>query len=919
MPAVKPEIYPNQSDDTSVQRNPLSRLELFDISKAGAEAGTLLFVLSKLKIPVLDTMTPEQLSFLGTISAVNPDIDTIKTSLEKKSDGKLTGRALLSFTATKTRLMKGVDLPDGSRMSLTMRFSHPDPEQAIRNAHRFKGLTKSVIYLKKASEALLVGSAASAVAILHNADPDKPTIDESEAINRYGRPAKIALAMLGGLIAGTAAGCVSTTPEDSQSQEGLATLTPMFSDGTPYPVSTPLPPADTGGYVLEAGVETSVELFQAAPITVGYLVNNGEKLDISLTTGQSNLGPQPIMVPPTSDERHYNPVEYAEKTFGNTIRSDNGGVAFKNPIKMLEYAVAQAAAQAQENVVGQAIHFRQKEDRAFGNLTFYREQLKIDDKEHKLTNAHPTYLVVRDGSGITVVGKGNNGDIVVAFEEYVSRDSDEFFEPRMRFAILSQGEFAVLNRDHLNNMEYRYNPADPSDVISDKLLFNDNGIKRTVQLNRIDDEMMGMIRAETYEVWVDSVPAEVLNGETTKSSLHPNPLVRKPDVEKDLGLPSGFRPDITDFNYSVHYNNIELNNPKNSIVFAEDKNSDTVLVARFNGREWEWKSSGMRDYADALSIRNGTKITYELFDGTQSHGLSDSIKEKYRKTVANYCNMAVIDDALSWSGLEPSNGEIDQGSDWYIKYQIDELQKLGINRIRGHAVIYPKEAPPWLRGMDKNQLEEQIRKRVKQMVQSYKCNEWVMVNEPYRHYSGDDDLFHTQLGEEYIDLAFEEARRIDSNARLIFNDVLNHTTLSTPHSIFGVPQNLQTDTTLKIVNRLKQKGLIDAVGIQMHLDGANPPDWNNVIETLKSYGITVEITEFDVDMRNAGGSPEEKDQKQADIFQAALDAMISSGVCTGFSVWGIGDNSGTTFNENLDPKPAYHAMENSFKSHLDLS
>ena len=112
----------------------------------------------------------------------------------------------------------------------------------------------------------------------------------------------------------------------------------------------------------------------------------------------------------------------------------------------------------------------------------------------------------------------------------------------------------------------------------------------------------------------------------------------------------------------------------------------------------------------------------------------------------------------------------------------------------------------------------------------------------------------------------------------------------------------------------------------MHLDGANPPDKQQVIEVMQNYGIPVYITELDVNMKNVSGNLEEREEIQVNIYVNMLEACIESGVCKSFVVYGVGDKYSwletdtvnvpnfspdadpTLYNDNLKPKLSYYAL-----------
>ena len=240
------------------------------------------------------------------------------------------------------------------------------------------------------------------------------------------------------------------------------------------------------------------------------------------------------------------------------------------------------------------------------------------------------------------------------------------------------------------------------------------------------------------------------------------------------------------------------------------------------------------------------------------------------------------------------------------------------------TLVWSSDLPPWMKG--KNSLEDlsRIRKaHIKALMERYKgrMDTWNVINE----YGKKGDIFLEKEGPGYLEDSFRLAREADPSAKLIYNDYDNH---SRTNTVFGTNRY---NITKEVVDRLKANGLIDGVGLQMHLDGANPPQKEDVMETMKSYGVPVWITEFDVNLRNVPGSDEDRYNRQAEIYRSMLEAAIESGVCKDFIVFQMVDYQSvwenrkdlpgystkadpTPYDDNMQPKPAYHAMIEALKS-----
>jgi endo-1,4-beta-xylanase len=306
----------------------------------------------------------------------------------------------------------------------------------------------------------------------------------------------------------------------------------------------------------------------------------------------------------------------------------------------------------------------------------------------------------------------------------------------------------------------------------------------------------------------------------------------------------------------------------------------------------------LRGYADALGVKIGVMIDPRVLERAEVQ------KREFNLGLATW----------TWKDQMPEKDQFKP--EW-----MDYLMSFGLSngmQIRGMHLIFPQVSPDWLakKILSKDEMIEVISDYITKVV-TYckgKVNQWTVVNEPYIFPYRQNDIFHRIIGAEYIDIAFQAARKADPSALLLYNDSDNHTSLG-----------ITTQLTKQIVERLKAKKLIDGVGLQMHLLGLNPPDKKDVIATMKSYGIPVYITEFDVNMKNVYGNQEERLITQSQIYKEMLEAALESGVCNSFSIWGVGDKYSwiethksyqhyspngdpTPFDDDLKPKPAYFAM-----------
>jgi len=238
-----------------------------------------------------------------------------------------------------------------------------------------------------------------------------------------------------------------------------------------------------------------------------------------------------------------------------------------------------------------------------------------------------------------------------------------------------------------------------------------------------------------------------------------------------------------------------------------------------------------------------------------------------------------------------------------------------------HPLVWSWEIPNWLRSTEsKDVWSDSLKEYIQTVIPEIKgINPIVVVVNEYKN---PKDIIYQKLGADYLEMAFQEVRTTSPSATLIYNDYLNETTTGSRYQL-----------TMDVVKTLSAKSLLDGVGLEMHLSGSTPPSKDDVILAMKSYGLPIYITEFDVNMRDVHGDTNSRLIKQAQIYKSIVDACVESQVCKviipfqlgdKFSVWendpkfdGYSKNADPTiYDDDLRPKPAYYAIVQSLYEHI---
>jgi endo-1,4-beta-xylanase len=333
----------------------------------------------------------------------------------------------------------------------------------------------------------------------------------------------------------------------------------------------------------------------------------------------------------------------------------------------------------------------------------------------------------------------------------------------------------------------------------------------------------------------------------------------------------------------------DLESPEEQDTLAPDRQE--VLTAE------ELENMTLRQLAERKQMYIGTCFPPSSFSDTS-----------WREIVGREFNLAIIYAGMTWCDIERQQGNFNFKS---ADQQISFAQSKDM-AVCGHAIIFPMDLPDWLRfsNFSNDEIIAVLENHVTEVVSRYKdqVDMWIPIEEATLVYHGQRDFLYDKLGLEYLDIVYRIVRDIDPDATLLYNDYGNHSS-----------NGITTEFTRGIVQRLKSQGLIDGVGLEMHLDGDDPPDKQDLIATVRSYDIPVHVTELDIDIKNFAGSMEERYDRQAAIYRDVIEAYLESGAGESFSVWGIGDKYSwlsrmssnadpTPFDNELNPKPAYFAL-----------
>jgi endo-1,4-beta-xylanase len=241
--------------------------------------------------------------------------------------------------------------------------------------------------------------------------------------------------------------------------------------------------------------------------------------------------------------------------------------------------------------------------------------------------------------------------------------------------------------------------------------------------------------------------------------------------------------------------------------------------------------------------------------------------------------------------------------------------------ITGMFLVWDFELPWWIvelaEGGDYDAVGAAYDEHITTLVSRYRgrVNTWVVVNEAIW---GPDEtggepamfaetLWSDLLGVEHIERAFHTARAADPDAVLLYNE--------TGAEALGPKADFMYTMAADLVERAVP---IDAIGLQFHVQAADPPDLEAVranMERFAALGLDIYITELDVTI---AGTSDAQLELQAQLYADIVATCLAVPACRNTTVFGfsdryawdeLGDAAPLLFDAAYAAKPAFYALQ----------
>jgi endo-1,4-beta-xylanase len=242
--------------------------------------------------------------------------------------------------------------------------------------------------------------------------------------------------------------------------------------------------------------------------------------------------------------------------------------------------------------------------------------------------------------------------------------------------------------------------------------------------------------------------------------------------------------------------------------------------------------------------------------------------------------------------------EIDQLMNYCKQYRI---------RIHGHTLVWYKALPAWMENFKGSPQEWNalLKDHIQTIIKHCKwyVRSWDVVNEAFN----DDgslrkNCWLKNIGESYIEKAFQYASEADSSAQLFYNDY----SLERP-----LPK---LKAVLKFFSTLRAKGVkIDGIGMQMHVGLETPTidEINQAASKIQDAGFLVHYSELDVSLNtdpsflsSTKHLLESQRKRVKEIVKGYMKLNPKNRF--GITLWGVSDNDSWLSEQQTRPKPVLY-------------
>lgn len=234
---------------------------------------------------------------------------------------------------------------------------------------------------------------------------------------------------------------------------------------------------------------------------------------------------------------------------------------------------------------------------------------------------------------------------------------------------------------------------------------------------------------------------------------------------------------------------------------------------------------------------------------------------------SRYWNQVTPENAGKWGSVEGTRDKMN----WT---QLDAMYNYAKSKgypFKQHCFVWGAQEPSWVSSLSQEEQRAELEEWIRLYGERYPDTDYIdVVNEmfhvtpSYKNAIGGDG----STGWDWVVWSFEKARQYCPNAKLLINE-------------YNVIEGwTPVQDYVKLINILKDRGLIDGIGVQNHgLEKTNLNDVKSRLTQLGNTGLPIYVSELDLDF----GTDE---NAQANRYAELFPVLYEHPAVAGITFWG---------------------------------
>ena len=236
-----------------------------------------------------------------------------------------------------------------------------------------------------------------------------------------------------------------------------------------------------------------------------------------------------------------------------------------------------------------------------------------------------------------------------------------------------------------------------------------------------------------------------------------------------------------------------------------------------------------------------------------------------------YWNQVTPENAGKWGVIESQRGTMNRTA---LDRAYNHAKSKGY-KFKYHTFVWGSQEPSWLGALSQADQKAAMENFMKTIATYYPAMDYIdVVNEPLHAPSNIREALGGSGATkwDWVIWSFQKAREYFPNSKLLINE-------------YGIISDANAARTyVGIVNILKERNLIDGIGIQCHefnLNDVSVQTMKTVLDILGATGLPIYVSELDI-----SGNPAGNEESQYQIYKQKFPVLWEHESVAGVTLWG---------------------------------